>query len=90
MIVHAVDVLLGAITLGSALIALFFLRFWRSSRDRFFLFFALSFALEAVNRLHLVVWGADAEAGPTFYGVRLICYLLILGAILDKNWPHRS
>ena len=33
----------GAITMGSLVIALFFLRFWRSSGDRFFIYFALSF-----------------------------------------------
>src|SRR4029079_6437337 len=40
----------GAISLACAVVALFFLRFWRSTHDTFFILFALSFALEAVGR----------------------------------------
>ena len=42
--------LLGTISMGFAVAALLFLRFWRSSHDRLFLFFAASFAIESVNR----------------------------------------
>ena len=45
----------GAIVMASLTIALFFLHFWKSTRDRFFLYFALSFALEAVNRILFLV-----------------------------------
>ena len=42
--------LLGAMAMGCAMTALFFLRFYRDTRDRLFLYFGLSFLIEAVNR----------------------------------------
>jgi hypothetical protein len=36
-------VLLGAISMASLIAGLFFLRFWKDTGDRFFLFFAVSF-----------------------------------------------
>ncbi|QGZ42955.1 hypothetical protein GO485_05900 [Pseudoduganella flava] len=75
----------GAIVMATLTIALFFLRFWRQTRDRFFLCFAAAFALEAVHRL---LWAlaplADPDA-PLYYLIRLASYALILGAIIDKN-----
>jgi hypothetical protein len=81
--------LLGAITFGSLAVALFFLRYWRSSRDRFFLFFALSFLIEAINRADMALRSGMSETTPMHYTVRLITYALILIAIWDKNRPGR-
>ena len=39
--------LLGMISMGFAVAALLFLRFWRSTQDRFFLFFAAAFGVGA-------------------------------------------
>ena len=47
--------LAGAIAMASITIALFFLRFWRASGDRFFLYFALSFAIEGLHRVYAVL-----------------------------------
>lgn len=79
------QLMLGAIAAGSATAALFFLRFWRQTRDRFFLLFAAAFALEAVDRVGLVVIPYAAEDEPMFYIVRLLAYGLILVAIWQKN-----
>jgi hypothetical protein len=77
--------LMGAIAMGSFVIALFFARFWRTSGDRLFGFFALSFLLLGVTRIGLVLFN-DAEEGAThWYWLRLVSFLLILGAIVDKN-----
>jgi hypothetical protein len=81
--------LLGAIAFGSFTAGLFFLRYWRSSRDRFFLFFALSFWIEAANRIDMALRGAWSETTPIHYTVRLLSYALILIAIWDKNRPGR-
>ena len=75
----------GAIAMASLTIALFFLRFWKSTRDRFFLYFAISFALETVTRLLLVATTVENESAPLFYLIRLAAYTLILVAILEKN-----
>jgi len=79
--------LLGAIALGSFTIGVFFLRFWRAGRDRFFLFFALSFFVQAANRVALALSESPNEGAGWHYWVRLVAYLLILVAIIDKNWP---
>lgn len=77
--------LLGAISMASLVAGLFFLRFWRDTRDRFFLFFALSFVIEGVNRAALALTSDPNEGRPFFYFVRFLSYLLIFIAILDKN-----
>jgi hypothetical protein len=77
--------LLGAIAMASVIIGLFFLRFWRDTRDRFFLFFASSFILEGLNRATLGFATDPNEDRPLFYFVRFLSYALILMAIADKN-----
>ena len=82
--------LLGAVALGCAVVALFFLRFWRSTRDRFFLYFGLSFLIEAINRTVFAIGGVYDEEAGLYYLIRLGSYLLILWAIFAKNFPRRS
>jgi hypothetical protein len=79
------QLMLGAIAAGSATIALFFLRFWRQTRDAFFLLFAAAFLLEAANRVALALLPYADEDEPLFYIVRLLAYGLILLAIWRKN-----
>jgi hypothetical protein len=82
------DILVGAITAISIVIALFFLRFWKNTGDRFFLLFGLSFLIEGLNRLQLASVTGWQENSPTYYIIRFAAYMLILIAILDKN--HRK
>ncbi len=44
-------VMLGAAATASLVAALFFLRFWRQSRDSLFLWFSVAFAIDALTRL---------------------------------------
>ena len=82
------DLITGAICMGSLVIALFFLRFWRDSGDRFFLYFAASFFIEGLHRLYSAVNDAGGEDSPLHYLIRLLAYGLILWAILEKNLPR--
>ena len=75
----------GAIAMAYAVCALFFLRFWRQTGDRLFAVFALAFGLFALQRLALALVGPMDEARTGLYLVRLFGFLLILGAIIDKN-----
>jgi uncharacterized membrane protein HdeD (DUF308 family) len=84
------DLFAGAIAMASFVVALFFMRFWRSSRDRFFLDFALSFGIEGVHRIVSALTYDDNEDSPLHYLVRLLAYGLILWAILEKNLPARG
>ena len=83
------DVISGAIMMASAAAGLFFLRFWRKTRDRLFLVFALAFWILALNRVPLLFVTED-ETRTYFYVVRLVAFLLILGAIVDKNRKSRG
>ncbi len=78
-------ILVGGIATASLTAALFFLRFWRATRDRLFLFFALSFGLEGVNRVLLFLSVGLDEDIPAYYVVRLVSYGLIIVAIAQKN-----
>ena len=75
----------GAIVMGYAVAGLFFLRFWRQTRDRLFLIFAISFWLLGAQRLTLAVSAEIVEAHTGLYLVRLFAFLLILLAIVEKN-----
>jgi len=77
--------LLGAIAMASLIAGLFFLRFWRDTGDRLFLFFAISFLVEGVNRAWLGLSDDPNEGRPFFYFVRFLSFLLILIAIVQKN-----
>ena len=77
--------LLGANAIAAAIAALFFLRFWRDTRDRFFLFFAVAFFIDAVNRVALAVDQYSEETEPVYYLVRLLSFTLILAGIVYKN-----
>ncbi len=75
----------GAVTLGFLVAALFFARFWKRTRDRLFIAFAVAFVLLALNQA-LAQWlgAADERVGYT-YLLRVIGFALILAAIIDKN-----
>ncbi|MGH7830039.1 MAG: DUF5985 family protein [Candidatus Binatia bacterium] len=82
--------LLGAIAMATLVAGLFFLKFWRDTRDRFFLFFAVSFFIEGLNRVALGLSNDPNEGRPFFYFVRFLSFLLILIAIVNKNMTKSS
>ena len=77
--------LTGVAACGSCGIAVFFLRFWADTGDRFFLLFAGAFAVLSANWLLLAALQPAGEARPFFYVLRLIAFVLILGAVWEKN-----
>jgi peptidoglycan/LPS O-acetylase OafA/YrhL len=80
-----IEYLSGAVTLGFLVAAVFFLRFWRRTADRQFLAFAIAFALLALNQA-LALWLGDADERVGYtYLLRVLGFVLILGAIVDKN-----
>jgi len=80
----------GLLVAGYLVAGLFFLRFWRQSRDRLFAFFTAAFWLLAAQRGALAALGADAPGSTWLYGLRLLAFLLILAAVADKNRPRRG
>lgn len=78
-------ILAGGIGVAAFVAGLFFLRFWRHTGDRFFLFFAVSFWIEGAHRVALFQLYGHDEASPLVYLPRLVAYGLIIAAIVDKN-----
>jgi len=78
--------LLGVIVTGFAVAGAFFLRFWRKSGDSLFLAFSVAFLMEAGNRLTLLWLDNPNEGAWGIYLIRLLSYLVILAAIVHKNW----
>lgn len=79
------QLLLGAVAMAAFTIGLFFFRFWKKTKDRFFLFFAVAFGLEGLDRILLGINAGSSENEPFIYLVRLLSFVLILIAIVDKN-----
>ena len=75
----------GVIVLGHATAGLFFLRFWTKTRDRLFLMFAIAFWLLGLIRLTMTAYG-EVDDEHVFYWFRFAAYLVILAAIVDKNF----
>jgi hypothetical protein len=84
-----IDFLAGAVTLGYSVAAVFFLRFWRKTADRLFLAFAAAFVLLAVNQVLAAVLEFGDERTPYVYSLRVLGFLLILWAVIDKNLSGR-
>jgi hypothetical protein len=79
------DFLAGAVTLAYVIAVLHFLHFWRRTSDRLFFNFALAFGLLALNQLVVFILGADDARGNYAYILRVLGFILILVAIVDKN-----
>jgi len=80
-----IEFLSGANTLAYLVAATFFVRFWRKTSDRLFLAFAMAFVLFALNQALAVVLAVYSEPTSFIYVLRVLGFLLILGAIVDKN-----
>ncbi|MBI1852500.1 MAG: hypothetical protein HYR85_19330 [Planctomycetes bacterium] len=75
----------GALVFACGVVGLFFLRFWRDTRDRFFAFFSASFFVLALHWAILALTDPTFEHRPLFYILRFLAFGLIMAAILDKN-----
>jgi hypothetical protein len=75
----------GMLTMASVVASLFFLRYWKASRERLFAFFAVAFAMLAVNWLVLTAVDPAFEARHLIYLIRLAAFVVIIVGIVDKN-----
>jgi hypothetical protein len=75
----------GAITLACFLIAAKFVKFWRTSKDRFFLWFSSAFFVFAVGWIIRGFATTEGDHAHFVFVPRLVAFLLIIAAILDKN-----
>jgi uncharacterized membrane protein HdeD (DUF308 family) len=78
--------LLGVLAMMFVTAGIFFLRFWKETHDSFFLAFAASFTIEGLSRVAVLFQPRPNESSPWIYAIRLLASLLILWAILKKNY----
>jgi hypothetical protein len=79
----------GAISMGFAVAGVFFLRFWRRTRDVLFLVFAAAFGLLAANHAIVALSGTPREEQSPLFMLRLAAFVLIIAAIVWKNLGDR-
>ena len=75
----------GVSACASLVAGVLFLRFWRETADRLFVWFALAFWLFAAHWAALAIAQPPDEARHLFYLLRLGGFALILVAIVEKN-----
>jgi hypothetical protein len=75
----------GLITMGFAVAGLFFVSFWRRTRETLFVAFAAAFWLLALNQGLATFVHAPEETQSRIYLIRLLAFLIITGAIVLKN-----
>lgn len=75
----------GALTMGSAMVALCFLRFWRQTQEPLFAWFSAAFVAFGLNWLGLAIANPHSETRHLLYLLRLAAFVLILIGIISKN-----
>ena len=75
----------GALTMGFLVAGLFFLRFWKRTRDGLFVAFALAFWLLGLTQALLALSNIPVEERSWLYLLRLAAFALILVSIGFKN-----
>lgn len=80
-----VEFLSGAVTLGYLVAAMFFLHFGRRTADRLFFAFAAAFALLSLNQALAHFFYVANEPASLVYALRIVAFLIIILAIVDKN-----
>lgn len=77
-----IDFLQGALVMASSSVALFFLRYWRATRERLFALFSIAFCLLGAN------WALASLGGPLAphaHLFRFLAFVVIALAVVDKN-----
>ena len=80
-----IEFLSGAVTAGYLVAAGFFWRFFRRTHDRLFAAFMVAFVLFALNQALVGLFHVATEPESLVYVLRILGFVVILGAILDKN-----
>jgi hypothetical protein len=76
----------GMVTMGFLVAGLFFLRFWRRTKEGLFVVFALAFWLLALNQIFLSLPGGSTDNQSWEFLPSLGAFGLLVLAILVKNF----
>lgn len=80
-----VSFLNGAVAMACIVAGIAFLAYWRDSRDRLFVFFAVAFWVLAFNWVLIAAIDPASEHRHWFYLLRLVAFSLIAVGIVEKN-----
>lgn len=80
-----VSLISGMIAAGFLVAALFFLRYYRSTRDALFIYFTVAFVLLAMEKLAVLVVPDWFPEPPWLFIVRLLAFIAIGAGIWEKN-----
>ena len=80
----------GAIVFGYALISLFFLKFWRRTKDHFFGYFGFAFLTLGIGRVIEAIMRTNETTTPSVYLFRLAAFVIIIFAIMHKNLASKK
>ncbi len=75
----------GVLAALSLVAALFFVRFWRVTRERLFAVLATAFGVFAIHWSWLALGSLSEETSHYVYALRFIAFTLIMLGVLDKN-----
>ena len=79
------DFISGMLTMGYLVAGIFFLRFWRDTRDRLFAMFGAAFFILALQRAGLAFLNDVPESATLWYFIRLLAFVIIIIASIDKS-----
>ena len=79
----------GTLAMACLVAALLFLRHWRNTRDRLFLFFAAGFGLMSLQWTASSLAGTDEQNHSYLLLLRLLAFISIIVAVIDKNRRDR-
>ena len=79
----------GVLAMGCLVVAVYFLHYWRSSRERLFMFFSAAFALMAVQWTLSALTGTDESQHSYLLILRILAFLSIIAGVMDKNRRDR-
>lgn len=79
------DFISGGTFVACWVVSIFFFKFQKKTQDRFFLYFSFSFFLLGLERIVLVLLSTPTESIPPIYLIRLLAFVIIIAAIVDKN-----
>lgn len=84
------DFLAGALVMGYAVAALNFVKFWHSSHERLFLWFAAGFVLLAVCQATISLSHILVEERSWVYFIRLAAFGVIITGIFARRLRRRQ
>jgi Family of unknown function (DUF5985) len=75
----------GVLAMGCLVVAMLFLRYWRTSHQRLFVFFSAAFALLSVQWTLSALSGTDEANHADLLILRIFAFLCIIAGVLDRN-----